>query len=228
MKKLIYIFFFLSFYNQSNAHIPHYNNISSIDMDIYRNNKLIGFTNFIFEHSNKKMVVKNSTKFDVKILGNTIFSLSSESVEEYKNNKLLYFKSTTYQNDKKKYVSLKYDDTSDKIIIDGSSFKGFAENDAVVGSWWNHDVLEANKQISPISGSVKEQIVNFLGTKNINLYNNNYLVDHYRIKSKKKDLPNNKKFNFDVWIDKKNNIIVKVSYSKMGNWEYKLKNFDTN
>ncbi len=39
---------------------------------------------------------------------------------------------------------------------------------------------------------------------------------------------NNKKLNFDVWINKKNNIIVKVSYSKMGNWEYRLKNFETN
>ena len=121
-----------------------------------------------------------------------------------------------------------FDIASGKIIVDGSSFKGFVDYDAVVGSWWNHNVLDANKQISPISGSVKEQIVNFVGSKNINLYNNNYFVDHYKIKSKKKDLPNNKKFNFDVWIDKKNNIIVKVSYSKMGNWEYKLKNFDTN
>ena len=115
----------LIFSNQLNAHIPHYDNISSINMEIYRNNKLIGFSNFVFDHSNERMVVKNSTKFDVKILGNTIFSLSSESVEEYKNNKLLYFKSTTYQNDKKKYVSLKYDEASDKIIVDGSSFKGF-------------------------------------------------------------------------------------------------------
>ena len=218
----------LIFSNQLNAHIPHYDNISSINMEIYRNNKLIGFSNFVFDHSNERMVVKNSTKFDVKILGNTIFSLSSESVEEYKNNKLLYFKSTTYQNDKKKYVSLKYDEASGKIIVDGSSFKGFVDYGAVVGSWWNHNVLDANKQISPISGSVKEQIVNFLGSKNINLYNNNYLVDHYKIKSKKKDLPNNKKLNFDVWINKKNNIIVKVSYSKMGNWEYRLKNFETN
>ena len=228
MKKFIYILFILIFSNHLNAHIPHYNNISSINMEIYRNNKLIGFSNFIFEHTNEEMIVKNSTKFDVKILGNTIFSLSSKSIEGYKNNKLLYFKSTTYQNDKKKYVSLKYDETTGKLIIDGSSFKGFSDYDAVIGSWWNHDVLEASKQISPISGSIKEQIVNFLGSKNINLYNNNYLVDHYTIKSKEKDLPNNKKLNFDVWINKKNNIIVKVSYSKMGNWEYRLKNLKTN
>ena len=144
MKKFIYIYFILIFSNQLSAHIPHYDDISSINMEIYRNNKLIGFSNFVFDHSNERMVVKNSTKFDVKILGNTIFSLSSESVEEYKNNKLLYFKSTTYQNDKKKYVSLKYDEASDKIIVDGSSFKGFVDYDVVVGSWWNHNVLDAN------------------------------------------------------------------------------------
>ena len=36
-------------------------------MEIYRNNKLIGFSNFVFDHSNERMVVKNYTKFDVKI-----------------------------------------------------------------------------------------------------------------------------------------------------------------
>ncbi len=28
------------------------------------------------------------------------------------------------------------------------------------------------------------------------------------------------------WYDRKNLMILKVSYSRMGNWEYKLKNFN--
>ena len=35
-----------------------------------------------------------------------------------------------------------------------------------------------------------------------------------------------KKFNFDVWYDPKNNIIIKITYTRMGNWEYRLKNFE--
>ena len=38
-------------------------------------------------------------------------------------------------------------------------------------------------------------------------------------------LPDNKKLNFDVWLDKETSIIVKVTYKRIGNWEYRLKNF---
>ena len=30
----------------------------------------------------------------------------------------------------------------------------------------------------------------------------------------------------DIWFDKKSSMIIKVSYSRMGNWEYRLKNFE--
>ena len=35
-----------------------------------------------------------------------------------------------------------------------------------------------------------------------------------------------KLLDFDIWIDKKNSMIIRVSYSRMGNWEYRLKNFE--
>jgi len=30
-----------------------------------------------------------------------------------------------------------------------------------IGNWWSHKILQASSQISPISGSIKEQIVTF-------------------------------------------------------------------
>ena len=39
-------------------------------------------------------------------------------------------------------------------------------------------------------------------------------------------LPEDKKLNFDIWFNKKNSLILKVSYSMMGNWEYRVKNFE--
>ena len=32
--------------------------------------------------------------------------------------------------------------------------------------------------------------------------------------------------NFDIWLDKKNSLIVKVTYQRMGSWEYRLKNYE--
>jgi len=142
------------------------------------------------------------------------------------NDKLIFFKSTTFQNDKEKYVNLNYDQSKNKFIIDGSSYKGEANIDCVIGNWWNHKILEADQQISPLSGSIKEQVITFIGKENIELYGKNYLVDHYKLKSKNQDLPDDKKLDFDIWLDKKNNLILKIAYTKMGKWEYRLKSFE--
>ena len=44
--------------------------------------------------------------------------------------------------------------------------------------------------------------------------------------SKNNNMPEDKKLNFEIWYNKKNNLIMKVSYSRMGNWEYVLKKFE--
>ena len=226
MKKYLYIITILLFSTNVFSHTDHYKGIKKIEMDVLRNGEVIGYSNYFFEYKDKNMTVKNYTKFNVKLFGVTVFSISSEAIEEYKNNKLIYFKSNTFQNDKEKYVNLKYDQTSKQFIIDGSSYKGKASLDCIIGNWWNHKILKSNKQISPLSGSIKEQVVNFVGKENIIINNKEYSTEHFKLRSKDKNLPEEKKFNFDIWYNKKNNLIMKVSYSKMGEWEYKLKNFE--
>ena len=61
---------------------------------------------------------------------------------------------------------------SDKFKINGSSYVGLADTKNIIGNWWNHQILQAESQISPISGSIKEQVVNFLGKEKIELYGN--------------------------------------------------------
>jgi hypothetical protein len=226
MRKYIFIIIIILFASKAFSHTSHYEGLKKIEMDVVRNGEVIGYSNYLFENSEKKMTVKNYTKFKVELLGITVFSISSESIEKYENDKLIYFKSNTFQNDKEKYVNLNYNKSSKKFIIDGSSYKGEASLDCIVGNWWNHKIFKTNKQISPLSGSVKEQVVTFIGKETININNKEYLTDHFKIKSKDENLPDDKKLNFDIWYNPENNIIIKVSYSKMGNWEYRLKNFE--
>jgi len=217
--------FFIFLSSQTYSHTSHYKGIKSIKMEIFRNEKVIGYSNYFFKHGKNTMEVKNYTQFEVKLLGSVIFSISSEAVEKYKNNKLFYFKSITFQNDKEKYVNLYYDKSSLALIIDGSSYKGKANPDNVIGNWWNHKILQTSKQISPLSGSIKEQVVTFVGKEEIELYGKKYITEHFKLKSKDPNTPEDKKLNFDIWYNKKNNIILKVSYSKLGKWEYKVKSF---
>ena len=193
-------------------------------MEIFRNGKVIGYSNYFFEHEDDTMTIKNYTQFKVKSLGITIFSISSETIEKYEDNKLVFFKSNTFQNNKEKFVNLKYDKKLNKFIIDGSSFKGEADVDNVIGNWWNHKILIANSQISPLSGSIKKQTVNFLKKEMIELYGKSYEVLHFKLKSKNENLSKKKKLNFDIWLDSQKGLIVKIAYERMGKWEYRLKN----
>ena len=109
------------------------------------------------------------------------------------------------------------------LLIDGSSYKGRAPKDNIVGTWWNHEIVKANAQISAISGRVIEQNVKFLGKENIELNGKTYKALHFKFLSSDETLPDNKKLNTDIWYDSKSLIWLKAQFVKQGNWEYRLK-----
>jgi len=73
---------------------------------------------------------------------------------------------------------------------------------------------------------IKEQVVTFIAKEKIDLYGKTYEVDHFKLRSKNMNLPKDKRLNFDIWYDQKTFMILRVKYSRMGNWEYRLKNFE--
>ena len=226
MKKTIVILFLLLFSTISIAHMGHYNKYDKIEMEIFRNGELIGYNYYFFSRKGDETIVTNQIKFSVKLLGATIFQVEGFGEEKYIKNQLISYNSKTLQNDKKKFVNLDYSKKDNKFNIKGSSFSGKASNNNVIGNWWNHKILQADSQISPVSGSIKEQIVTFIGKEKINQYGITYEVDHFKLTSKDMSMPKDKRLDFDIWFDKKNSMIIKVSYSRMGDWEYRLKNFE--
>jgi len=227
MKKfLLNIILFLFFFTNLNAHISHYKNFKKIEMEIFRNNELIGYNYYFFKTKNDEVQVTSQTKITVKLLGATIFDIEGYGEEKYKNDKLISFRSKTKQNKKEKFVNLKINQENNEFIIKGSSYSGEASKDNIIGNWWNHKLLQAESQISPISGSIKEQVVKFIAKEKIELYGNSYETEHFKLKSKNQSLPDDKKLNFDIWFDKNTGMIIKVKYSRMGEWEYRLKSFE--
>ena len=206
--------------------MEHYKKYNKIEMDIFRNGELIGYNYYFFSRKGDETIVTNQIKFAVKLLGATIFQVEGFGEERYLKDQLISYDSKTLQNDKEKFVNLFFDKNKNKLAIKGSSYSGEASVDNIIGNWWNHKILQTNSQISPISGSIKEQVVTFIGKEKIELYGKLYDVDHFTLKSKDMTLPKDKRLNFDIWYDRKNARIIKVSYSRMGNWEYRLKNFE--
>jgi hypothetical protein len=227
MKKIfINIILFLFISTNLNAHISHYKNFKKIEMEIFRNNELIGYNYYFFKTKNDEIQVTSQTKITVKLLGATIFDIESYGEEKYKNDKLISFRSKTKQNKKEKFVNLEINTENNEFIIQGSSYTGEASKNSIIGNWWNHKLLQAESQISPLSGSIKEQIITFIAKEKIELYGKSHETEHFKLKSKNQNLPDDKKLNFDIWFDKKTGLIIKVKYSRMGEWEYRLKSFE--
>tara|TARA_B100001250_G_C19695336_1_gene742241 strand:+ start:130 stop:810 length:681 start_codon:yes stop_codon:yes gene_type:complete len=225
MKKFAVILFLIFFSSISLAHIGHYNKFKKIEMEILRNNEVIGYNNYFFKREGETTIVNNQYKFEVKLLSATIFKVEGHGKEVYLKDNLISFQSKTLQNKKEKFVNLNFNKNTKKFDIKGSSYTGEASIKNIIGNWWSHKILQAESQISPISGSIKEQVVTFVGKENITINGENYKTDHFKLTSKDMSLPDNKKLNFDVWLDKETSIIVKVTYKRIGNWEYRLKNF---
>ena len=226
MKKLLLLIFFLTYSFNGATHMAHYNKFNKIEMEIFKDGEVIGYNYYFFKKNKNETVVTNQIKFTVKIFGATVFEIEGYGEEKYIKDKLISFNSKTRQNKKEKFVNLKLNEERNEFEIKGSSYSGKASTDNVVGNWWSHKVLQSNSQISPISGSIKEQVVTFIGKEKIELYGKSYDVEHFKLTSKDMSIPKDKRLNFDIWFDKKNALILKVAYSRMGNWEYKVKNFE--
>jgi len=195
-------------------------------MEILKDGDVIGYNYYFFKKQKDEIIVTNQIKFTVKLFGATVFDIEGYGEEKYIKDKLISFNSKTRQNKKQKFVNLKLNKQNNEFEIKGSSYSGKASINNVIGNWWSHKILQTNSQISPISGSIKEQIVTFVGKEKLILYGKTYDVQHFKLTSKDMSIPKDKRLNFDIWFDKKNALILKVTYSRMGNWEYRVKNFE--
>ena len=226
IKFFFILLIFLLYPIYSISHPQDYKKFKSIEMEVLRDGKLIGFSRYLFRHKDGFLEVKNETKFEVELLGVKLFTISSKGIEKYYKNLLISFNSETFQNNKRKFVDLKLSENKKEFEIIGSSYKGNVNINSIVGNWWNHDILEVDNQISPLSGSIKTQVVKFIGEENIIINNKNYSSVHYKLQSKDPNTPEDKKLNFDIWYNKDENLILKIVYNKMGYWEYKVISFE--
>ena len=226
MKKfltIIVLCFSLFYCNFVVSHIGHYKNLKYLEYELFLNDELIGSHIFNFNKKGDLLYVNTVGQFKVSKLGLNLMKYQTNTEEIYENGQLIEFKSKTTQNDKEKYVNLKFNKKENTFEIDGSSFKGKIDTSSIIGSWWNHDIIKKNKQISAVSGRIIPQKVRFLGKKKIKLNNQEYNSLHLHFLSDNNKPMNKKKINLHVWYDVETLVLLKMSYDKLGQWEYRLK-----
>tara|TARA_B100000579_G_C22612767_1_gene748071 strand:+ start:55 stop:750 length:696 start_codon:yes stop_codon:yes gene_type:complete len=222
--KFVLIFLIVFIPNNLIAHTQHYNNLKSIEFDIFRNNKHIGKHVFYFNFKKdiNELTVKSKLNFEIRKIGIVLYKYLTEGTEIYKDGNLIKFNSTTVQNNKNKYVNLI--NNNNEFTIDGSSYKGKAPLEYVIGTWWNHNIVKAKAQISAVSGRIIKQNVTFLGNETISIDGKNYETLHFNFSSDDNKLSKDKKLNTDIWYDKETLYWLKASFDKKGKWEYRLIN----
>ena len=218
--KIIILLIFVSFPLSVNAHVQHYEDLSRIEFDIYRNKQNIGKHIFSFNKSNGQLEVESEINFKIKKLGIVFYKYHVKGTEVYKDGELVKFNSKTNQNGKEKYVNMKLQ--NGEYVIDGSSYQGKAPIDYLLGTWWNHSIVKAKAQISAVSGRIINQKVTFLGKETIEINNKIYKTLHFNFSSTDKKLSKDKRLNTNVWYEEKTLNWVKASFEKKGKWEYIL------
>tara|TARA_B100000029_G_scaffold60092_1_gene54072 strand:+ start:216 stop:905 length:690 start_codon:yes stop_codon:yes gene_type:complete len=223
LKKKLFFFLVLFLLTSNNvfADIKKYSNLDKLEFDIYRNNKLVGYHVYDFVRQDNDLLVKSKIFFEIKKLGVVFYSYEVNGKEYYSDNKFVKFESKTKQNKKNKFCNIFIQD--DKFFIDGSSYKGPAPKDFMIGTWWNYEIINKKSQISAISGRIIKQEVNFLSEDLIEYNGVKYQALQYNFSSKDKKLSKNKKLNTNVWYDKETSIWLKASFENKGKWEYRLK-----
>ena len=224
MKKIILsiaIFFLIN--TQSFGHVEHYAKYNYLEYELFRNNNSIGYHKYDFKRDGDNLTILSEVSFKITKLGVDLYKYFAKSEENYEKGIFKSYFSKTKQNKKDRYVNIILDTNIDKLIIDGSSYKGEANKDFIVGTWWNHEIIKKKAQISGISGRIIEQTVTFVGKEEIKIGNKVYKTLRFNFKSSDKTLPDSKKLDTDIWYEENTYLWVKAAFDKTGYWEYRLK-----
>ena len=227
IKKIFFINLILfTFLNLSSAlsHVTHYHELNKLEFDLYRNNQLIGQHVYSFIRDGQNLKVISKINFRIKKLGVTLYKYTANGEENYINGEFDSFSSTTIQNKKNKFCNIYK--KNGFFFIEGSSYKGKVPKNSIIGTWWNHSIIESKTQISAVSGRIIEQSVKFIGKENIKIQDNEYTALKFNFSSSDPSLSKKKKLDTNVWYDEKTLIWLKASFSKTGYWEYRLKNYE--
>ena len=219
---LIIVFFINS---QAASHVEHYSELNYLEYELFRNNKSIGYHKYDFIRENDILSIKSEVSFKITKFGVDLYKYFAASEETYKNNKFFKFSSKTNKNKKERYVNIGVDNIEGDLIIDGSSYKGKASKDFIVGTWWNHEIVKAKAQISAISGRIIEQTVTFIGKEKVTIGEKTFNTLRYNFRSSDETLPDSKKLNTDIWYDETTHIWIKAAFDKTGYWEYRIKTY---
>ena len=123
--------------------IQHYKNLNYLEYELFRNNQSIGYHKYDFIRDGDNLSIISEVSFKITKLGVDLYEYFAKSEENYKKGVFKSYFSKTKQNKKDRYVNIRVNTDGKNLIIDGSSYKGKADKEFIVGTWWNHEIVKA-------------------------------------------------------------------------------------
>jgi hypothetical protein len=198
----------------SNAHIQHYANLNEIKFEIYRNDNKVGYHNIIFSRDKGMLKVKNEIQFEIKKLGISFYKYKSEGTEVYDQDGLLFsFNSKTSDNGKLKFCNIELKNDKN-YLIEGTNYKGSLNRDFAISSYWNHEILKKNTQVSGITCKVRNQKVTFLKNETIEVKGQPTKTVVFNIQGEGLDT--------QIWYRKKDMAIARQILNQKRIWRYEI------
>ena len=224
MKKLLLSILILSSISfETFSHVDHYAKFNYLEYELFRNNTPIGYHKFDFKRDGQNLIIDSEIRFKISKLGIDLYQYYAAGQERYVDGVFSGFNSETNQNKKEKYVNISIDKMDKNLVIDGSSYKGKADKDFIIGTWWNHEIVQKKAQISAVSGRIIEQKVEFLGKEKVTFGDKTYKTLKFNFSSTDPSLSKDKKLNIDIWYEEETFLWVKAAFDKTGYWEYRIK-----
>jgi hypothetical protein len=198
----------------SNAHIQHYANLNEIKFEIYRNDNKVGYHNIVFSRDKRMLTVKNEIQFEIKKLGISFYKYKSEGIEVYDQDGLLFsFNSKTSDNGKLKFCNIEVKNDKN-YLIEGTNYKGSLNKNFAISSYWNHEILKKNTQVSGITCKVRNQKVTFLKNEIIKVKGKATKTSVFNIRGEG--------LNTQIWYRKKDMAIARQILNQKGIWRYEI------
>ena len=160
------------------------------------------------------LTVKNEIQFEIKKLGISFYKYQSEGTEVYDQDGLLFrFNSKTSDNGKLKFCNIEAQNNKN-YLIEGTNYKGSLNKDFAISSYWNHEILKKNTQISGITCKIRNQKVTFLKNETIEVKGQTTKTSVFNIKGEGLDT--------QIWYRKKDMAIARQILNQKGIWRYEI------
>jgi len=147
--------------------------------EVLLDDKPIGFHNFYLSSNGENHELRGEARFNVKLLGFTVYDYSHRNLEIWQRNCLQQIEASTDDNGDELFVRGNRD--GERMLLESSSGNQGVSGCVMSFAYWNPDILEQQQLLNAQTGEYLDVEVLSLGEKTLQLKGREVAALHYRL-----------------------------------------------